>query len=39
MEKITNEKNDWDQMTNADTVLRPMQRVARVEIINTVKTK
>ena len=33
MNKIMNEENDWDQMTNADVVLGPIQRVTRVEIL------
>ena len=37
MEKILNEENDRHQMTNADVVLRPVQRVTRVEIINAIK--
>ena len=37
MEKIMNEENDWNQITNADVVLSPMQRVTHAEIINAVK--
>ena len=37
MEKITNEENDWVQMTNADVVLGPIQRVTHAEVINVVK--
>ena len=37
MKKIMNEENDWNQMTNADVVLGPIQRVSRVEIIDAVK--
>ena len=36
MKKIMNEENEWDQITNADVVLGPIQRVTHVEI-NTVK--
>ena len=32
-----NEESGWDQMTNADVVLGPIQRVTRVKIINDVK--
>ena len=35
--KKMNEENDWDQMTNADVVFGPIQRVTRVEIIDAVK--
>ena len=32
-------KNDWDQITNADVVLGPIQKVTHVETIYTVKIK
>ena len=37
MEKIINEKNDWDQTTNGDLAAGLMQRVANTKIINSVK--
>ena len=37
MEKIINEKHDLYQLTNADVVLGPTQRVTRVEIIIATK--
>ena len=35
-EKITNEENDWDQVTNAE-IIRPEKRIFHVEIINAMK--
>ena len=37
MVKIMNEENDWDQITNDDVVVEPIQRITRVKIINAVK--
>ena len=37
MEKIINKENDWNQLTNTDVVLGPIQRVTCVEIINAAK--
>ena len=34
-----NEENDLDQITNADVMLGPIQRIALVGMINAVKMK
>ena len=35
-EKITNEENDWDQVTNAE-MIGPEERIFHAEIINAMK--
>ena len=37
MKKIMNKENDWDQMTYADVVSGPIQRITRLEMINALK--
>ena len=38
MEKVINEGNNWDQMTNTDEMLGPIQSLTRLELMNAVKT-
>ena len=37
MEKIMNEENDWDQMTDVDVVEGPVEGVTREEIIKAME--
>ena len=37
MEKIMNEENDWDQMTEVDVVEEPVEGVTREEIITVME--
>ena len=37
MSKIMNEENEWDQISDADTVEGPIERVMREEIMETFK--
>ena len=37
MEKIMNEENEWDRMVEADVVERPVEKVARNEIVEAMQ--
>ena len=37
MSKITNEKNEWDQIADADTVVLPVKRVMKEDILEVYK--
>ena len=39
LERILNEENDFDQMTNVDMMLRPIQRFIYVEMTNAMKNR
>ena len=38
MEKLINEKNEWDHMVETDVVEEPVEKVARNEIVEAIQS-